>query len=133
MSETKEFKRSYFEESDFLSNFANVSITLDCYRGKEENPKWMDVDAGELLSKRLSHYFLSLATTAERYSTLCKINVDLSKMGKALGPYKGADGRIFYKANFDIVLLFGLTELKAQVCWKEKVRLRLELTRYVHR
>lgn len=61
------------------------------------------------------------ALIAERYSTLCKVNVDLSKMGKALGPYKGADGRIFYKANFDIVLLFGLTELKAQVCWKEKV------------
>jgi hypothetical protein len=42
-------------------------------------------------------------------------------MGKALGPFKGSDGRLFYKANFDIILLFGLTELKAQVCWKEKV------------
>ncbi|TEB37947.1 hypothetical protein FA13DRAFT_1751822 [Coprinellus micaceus] len=70
-------RRSYFEESDFLSNFTNVSITLDCYRGSVESPRWMDVDAG-------------------------------------------SDGRLFYKANFDIILLFGLTELKAQVCWKEK-------------
>lgn len=42
-------------------------------------------------------------------------------MGKSLGPFEGPDGRLFYKANFDIILLFGLTELKAQVCWKENV------------
>jgi len=62
---------------------------------------------------------------ADNYSTLCTVNVDLSQMGKALGPFKGAGGRIFYKADFDIVLLFGLTELKAQLVWKENVRLLL--------
>jgi len=46
VSETKEFKRSYFEESDFLSNFTSVSVELDCYRGKIPNPKWVDVDPG---------------------------------------------------------------------------------------
>ncbi|KAG2015128.1 hypothetical protein CC2G_008423 [Coprinopsis cinerea AmutBmut pab1-1] len=46
VSETKEFRRSYFEESDYLSNFSCVSVALDCYRGKVENPKWTDVDAG---------------------------------------------------------------------------------------
>ncbi|TEB20801.1 hypothetical protein FA13DRAFT_1672147 [Coprinellus micaceus] len=100
VSETKEFKQSYFRESVFLSNFTNVSNTLDCYRGSVENPEWMDVDA-------------------DNYATLCRVSADLSKMGKSLGPFEGPDGRLFYKANFDIILLFGLTELKAQVCWKE--------------
>jgi hypothetical protein len=27
----------------------------------------------------------------------------------------------FYSVNFDIILLFGLTELKAQVAWEENV------------
>lgn len=64
---------------------------------------------------------LTNSHSKDNYSTLCTISVDLSKMGKALGPFKGSDGRLYYKANFDIILLFGLTELKAQVCWKEKV------------
>lgn len=42
-------------------------------------------------------------------------------MGKALGPFKGSNGRVYYKADFDIILLFGLTELKAQLCWRERV------------
>ena len=57
----------------------------------------------------------------ENYSSLCTITVDLSQMGKALGPFKGANGRVYYKADFDIILLFGLTELKAQLCWRERV------------
>ncbi|KAH6897986.1 hypothetical protein BKA70DRAFT_1159601 [Coprinopsis sp. MPI-PUGE-AT-0042] len=101
VQETKEFRRSYFEESDYLSNFNCVSVALDCYRGKVETPKWTDVDAGN-------------------YSTLCTIEVDLSQMGKALGPYKGNGGHVYYKADFDIILLFGLTELKAQLAWKER-------------
>jgi hypothetical protein len=27
----------------------------------------------------------------------------------------------FYRVDYDIILLFGMTELKAQVAWKEKV------------
>ena len=41
-------------------------------------------------------------------------------MGKALGPHKGNGGHAYYKADFDIILLFGMTELKAQLAWKEK-------------
>ncbi|RXW25730.1 hypothetical protein EST38_g170 [Candolleomyces aberdarensis] len=102
VSETKEFRRSYFEESDYLSNFSSVQVSLDCYRGRVDNPKWVDADS-------------------DNYSSLCTITVDLSQMGKALGPFKGANGRVYYKADFDIILLFGLTELKAQLCWRERV------------
>ncbi|KAF6743411.1 hypothetical protein DFP72DRAFT_933565 [Ephemerocybe angulata] len=113
VSETKEFKRSYFEESDYLANFSNVSVELDCYRGKVENPKWADVDS-------------------ENYSNMCTVNVDLSQMGKALGPFKGSGGRVYYKADFDIVLLFGLTELKAQLVWKEKGKERRSTAKIVY-
>jgi len=35
-------------------------------------------------------------------------------------PVPKAQGKgIFYRLHFDIVLLFGMTELKAQIAWKE--------------
>ena len=40
-----------------------------------------------------------------------------------LKPRLNPDGQIYYKAEFDVVLSFGLTELKAQVAWRDgKVR-----------
>lgn len=99
-SETKEFRRAYFEETDSLSELSRVTVSLDCYRGELANPRWRDIDAG-------------------MYSTLCTIEVDLSKLGHSLGPHRGKDGRVYYKASFEVALLFGLTELKAQLCWKD--------------
>ena len=46
---------------------------------------------------------------------LCTIEADLSRAPKAKG--KGS----FYRVDCDIILLFGTTELKAQLAWKEKV------------
>ena len=53
------------------------------------------------------------------YSTLCTIEVDLSKLGHSLVPHRNKDGVEYYKASYEVVLLFGLTELKAQLCWKD--------------
>jgi len=35
----------------------------------------------------------------------------------------GTSGRTYYRMDFEIVLLLGLTELQAQLLWTEKVRL----------
>jgi hypothetical protein len=43
-------------------------------------------------------------------------------MVRALKPRRGDGGVIYYQQIFDIVLLFGLTELKAQMSWMEDVR-----------
>ena len=34
---------------------------------------------------------------------------------------KVTGGGIFYRVDYDLVLLFGMTELKAQVAWRENV------------
>jgi len=49
---------------------------------------------------------------------LCTIKVDLSRVPKL--PQRKANGNeTFYKVKYDIILLFGMTELKAQIAWKE--------------
>lgn len=58
---------------------------------------------------------------------MCTIEADTSIAGQALAPRRGLDGQIFYALEFDIILLFGLTEFKAQICWKENVRLSTAL------
>jgi len=53
----------------------------------------------------------------DNYTQLCTVITDLSKV--PLSPSRGANGATFYRIDYDVVLLFGLTELKAQVAWKE--------------
>jgi hypothetical protein len=56
----------------------------------------------------------------EHYSKLCMITADLSHLN--LNPRKGRQGKTYFRVDYEIVLLFGLTELKAQIAWKENVR-----------
>jgi hypothetical protein len=48
------------------------------------------------------------------------ITADLSHLN--LNPRKGRQGKTYFRVDYEIVLLFGLTELKAQIAWKENVR-----------
>ena len=50
---------------------------------------------------------------------LCTIEADLSQV-TVTQPNTTGKGS-FYRIDYDIILLFGLTELKAQVAWKENV------------
>ena len=101
MSETKEFRKSYFRESESKADFRGASFFVWCYRGNEPNPKWKDVDT-------------------DRYTKLCTIEIDLSHL--PLSPRtKPAAAGVYYRLDYEIVLQFGLTELKAQVAWKEDV------------
>ena len=56
---------------------------------------------------------------AENYTRLCTINVDLSQLPVSTRPKTKGRGA-YYRLDYEIVLLFSLTELKAQVAWKEK-------------
>lgn len=59
---------------------------------------------------------------ADNYTKICTIEVDLPHI--SLTPrYKGKGERgQYFRLDYDLVLLFGLTELKAQVAWKDGVR-----------
>ena len=56
----------------------------------------------------------------DMFSTLCTVNADIAELVKTLRPQRGPRG-LYYRLEFDIILSFGLTELKAQVAWMESV------------
>ena len=53
----------------------------------------------------------------DNYTLLCTISCDISNVSYTVNV--GPDGIKFYRYRFDLFLLFGLTELKAQVGWLE--------------
>jgi len=56
----------------------------------------------------------------ENYTKLCTIEIDLSHL--PLPPLTKSSGEgIYYRLDYDVILLFGLTELGAMVAWKENV------------
>ena len=83
-------------------------------------PKWKDVDTSESnlttihLVSLMSEYF------TDNYTKLCTIEADLSRSPILTRPKATGKGS-FYRVDFDVILLFGMTELQAQVAWKENV------------
>lgn len=45
----------------------------------------------------------------------------MSEVADAAKPRHGRQGEIYYEIDYETVLLLGLTELKAQICWLENV------------
>jgi len=101
VTETKEFRRSYFRESERKSDFKVAEFNVWCYRGQLIDPKWKDQDA-------------------VNYTKLCTIRVDLSHLPLAARSKPKGQPGTYYRLDYELVLLFGLTEMKAQVSWKEK-------------
>jgi len=54
-------------------------------------------------------------TKKDKFETLCYIKANISSA--PLTTNRIAPGRMGYKRQYDIVLLVGLTELKAQLSW----------------
>ena len=47
---------------------------------------------------------------------------DVTEVKKSIRPEcNPCSGATYYTLNFDVILLFGLTELKAQIAWIENV------------
>lgn len=53
------------------------------------------------------------------FDLLCKVDFETGRI-KPVRQTSGS-GVAYYKIDYDVVLLFGLTEIKAQVAWKENV------------
>ncbi|KAF8873975.1 hypothetical protein CPB84DRAFT_1817940 [Gymnopilus junonius] len=98
VSENNEFKKTYTWISDSKQAFKFMD-SIWCYRGNLANPKWKDEDT-------------------DNYSKVCYIEVDLSHV--KLEKQRNSEKKKFYTVQYSIVLLFGMTELKAQIAWTEK-------------
>lgn len=58
----------------------------------------------------------------DSYTSLCTIRADTSKLADSMQSQQLPGGGVYYSIDFCVVLLFGLTELKAQISWTENVR-----------
>ncbi|KAH9847715.1 hypothetical protein C2E23DRAFT_484151 [Lenzites betulinus] len=92
-----EVSKGYFKEARELKTLDTMSAEIICYRGKNEDPHWVDLEP-------------------ECFTTLCTIFADTSQVVKT--PHKGRMGT-HYSQSFDVVLVCGLTELQAQIRWME--------------
>ena len=59
----------------------------------------------------------------DRFEILCHVAADISSPCTRT---IGASGQICYSQQFDVVLLVGLTELKAQIRWSDSTTVRIE-------
>ncbi|KAF8624902.1 hypothetical protein AX14_011703 [Amanita brunnescens Koide BX004] len=100
VSEETEFRASFhrvLSKPEFRA-LKTLSEGIKCYRNRRKSaPAWIDADP--------SHF-----------ADLCEVTADVTKFKSSIKPhnYRGAK---YYVLEFDIVLLFGLTELKAQIAW----------------
>jgi hypothetical protein len=101
---------------------------IRCYRGEK------DLNKGQMFMKEdglgckfkgsvtFSSQFSLLANInfLAMFSILCYVEADISHINfpPRLSPHKSA---VYYKADYDVIFSFGLTELKACLSWKENV------------
>ncbi|KAF8132021.1 hypothetical protein EV363DRAFT_1583618 [Boletus edulis] len=100
VSETKDFRKDFITECAERTSCDTIATEIVCYRGDASNPRWTDSEPG-------------------MFSNLCTVHADTSQVSKTLSPRRGFAGLQFYRQQFSIVLMFGLTELQAQISWME--------------
>jgi len=100
VAEEQEFQETFAVRRSTQVSCNSLDIAIVSYRGSLEQPIWMD-------SER------------DQFSTLCTVQADTSKLAKLLSPKRSADGALYYALEIKVILLFGLTELIAQVSWLE--------------
>ncbi|KAF9262587.1 hypothetical protein L218DRAFT_960047 [Marasmius fiardii PR-910] len=100
VQEETEFRRSYFREATNPTALRNVSAEILCYKGYDEAPGWLDINP-------------------KKFPVLCNIEATISEKDNLIKQFHDPlTGRTWHEAHYDVVLLFGLTELQAQICWK---------------
>ena len=82
-------------------------------------PKWKDVDTSETHLRIICLAFSMSLYFADNYTKLCTIETDFFRAISTQPKVKGEGS--YLKVKYDIILLFGMTELKAQVAWTENV------------
>ncbi|KAF9529790.1 hypothetical protein CPB83DRAFT_868945 [Crepidotus variabilis] len=94
------------EDEKFSHPFVDTSLhpnlkfnsAINCYREGNVSPEWVDIDSGN-------------------YTPLFRLQADLSRVPRR--PQVNLLGRRYYKAESDVVIMFGRTELKAYLRWEE--------------
>lgn len=118
VKENEELRRAFFQEATQPNSLNHISSEVACYRGHRKNPTWMDLEPGMYQLSARNKALILMCYPLESFSTLCTIHADTSRVAKQ--KRQGVNG-VYYTQTFDIVLSCGLTEMKAQISWKENV------------
>jgi len=91
------------------------------YTGALASPEWEDVEPGIVFN--FPWYLVKNAQSPkDKFETLCRVKVDISG-----APYRqklAETGEMGYERSYKMILLVGLTELKAQVSWIDSETVR---------
>jgi len=122
--EDREIRHSFYMTSEDIPP-QHVFSRVVKYTGTLATPEWDDVEEGRVFS--FPWYFVKSAQSQkDKFETLCFVEGDLSS-----APYTSNLARTGYKREYDIVLLVGLTELKAQVSWIDARTVRAHVVPHV--
>ncbi|KAK7056951.1 hypothetical protein VNI00_002669 [Paramarasmius palmivorus] len=104
VKENECYSVSFDRESETREELKVVPVEILVYQGQTQDPQWMDDEPG-------------------KFRVLAKIHADTSELARSLKPLTSPRGR-YFQVEFDVVLIFGLTELKAEIQWLEKGRMK---------
>ncbi|KAI6124651.1 hypothetical protein EV401DRAFT_1941077 [Pisolithus croceorrhizus] len=102
VSEEQESRLRVCRLAESASGCSYITSRIHAYGGNLSDAIWMDEELDSFTPK-------------------CTVYADTSKAADALSPQTAPSGDVFYRIEYDVVLLFGLTELKAHICWMENV------------
>lgn len=100
VSEEQESRLQICKLGESASGCSHITSRIHAYNGDLSDAIWMDEELDSFTPK-------------------CTVYADTSKAADALSPQTAPSGDEFYRIDYDVVLLFGLTELKAHICWME--------------
>ncbi|KAJ3575398.1 hypothetical protein NP233_g1120 [Leucocoprinus birnbaumii] len=102
VSETQEFRKPFFREGIKKSDLDKLNkTTIIIYRGNSSPPpEFLDEEPAKL-------------------HEVFEVHADLTRAINSLQEVTGSSGNRYFKLYFDIVILFGATEFKAQYAWYE--------------
>ncbi|KIK93923.1 hypothetical protein PAXRUDRAFT_785589 [Paxillus rubicundulus Ve08.2h10] len=102
VSEEEEFRQSFVADQFSRSELTSVETPILAYRGSHLQPIWVDKEAA---------FFTEMGTVV----------ADTSELIHSMSPLQSLNGGTYYRLDINVILLFGLTELKAQISWKHMV------------
>lgn len=119
--EDREIRQSFYLTTTTDDTPARqVSPEIVRYTGARYSPRWVDEEPG------ITFPFLAPMKNAEspidKFKALCNVNANISKAPYTTNPVTKGKRR-----EYDIILLVGLTELKAQVCWFDPRTVRVRV------
>ncbi|KAF6752176.1 hypothetical protein DFP72DRAFT_905128 [Ephemerocybe angulata] len=94
---TSEFRQTFHYEGVTRGKLNKAVESILSYCGPSTNPEWIDEDTDNL------------------YPSVCVVEADTSSVQSTIKT--SASGLKYHEINFDVILLFGLTELKAQIAY----------------